>query len=326
MNVINKIERVRRTFAGLKTDRVPVMLYRHFFDQNEDNSVNDYVQWAKETDIDILLVQVDGFDGLPINNVSGSINDFCTYPEITKNHPFIQGQVDRVKRIFSELKDTAIYGLLYTPYNNIKKTAKYSFESKINIDNEFYKENKVIDNTMEFAQKCNDILLEEYYKIGIEGVMISLRNGGNEAIPSDIYRKRLLQWDEHLVSKANSYFKNNIIHYCAWYGKNDLSLWSHLESAGINWDTHVEQDPVTNEIMTITKANDYFDKNITLIAGFNNRANSLIYSNDEETIKATTKKYISEARGRKFIIGADCSIDSSISSETIRWIIEAAKI
>ena len=57
---MTKKERIQKAIRGEKTDRVPVSWYRHFPDQT-DNTVRDQVAWAKETDMDMLCVETDGY-------------------------------------------------------------------------------------------------------------------------------------------------------------------------------------------------------------------------------------------------------------------------
>jgi uroporphyrinogen decarboxylase len=322
---MNGRERVLKLFNGEKIDRVPVMLFRHFFEQNDDNSVNDYVNWAKTTGLDILLVEVDGFNGCPFVNKTGSISDLEIIPNITSSHPFIKGQVDRVKRIAELMKDdAAVYPLIYTPFNNLKKTFKYEFDNQINLSEEWKNNKEIIENAMKFAQKCNDILLDEYKKIeNISGVMISLRNGGEDSLSSDEYRSELASWDYELLGHANANFKNNIIHFCAWYGGNDLNLWKDYDYKAVSWDIHEEKVPGTNDTMSIKNARDFLKPETILIAGFDNREASLLYSDSKENIKEETKKFINEQGTSNFVVGADCSIDDNIPDKNIQWVIEA---
>lgn len=323
---MNSKLRAQYVMQGKKADRTPVMFYRHFFDLNNDNSVNDYIDWVKRTNIDILVIQVDGYDGLPIQNRTGTILDFRNVQTITSSHPFIKGQVDRVRRISESIgKEVMILAVLYTPFNNVKKTMKYTFNNVLNINEEWKNNKETIIKAMNFAEKCNYILLDEYKKIkNFDGVMISLRNGGDDAIPSDEYKKDLANYDRQLLKHANNNFKYNIVHYCGAYGANDLSLWNDYDYKCLNWDIHTEKNPVTNEDMTIEESANYFKKGTVLVGGFDNRKKGIIYSSNKESIKYETKQLIRQAKENPFIISSDCSIDYNLSDQTINWIIEAS--
>ena len=76
----------------------------------------------------MLLLQCDGNDGCPIENVSGTIEDFKHLHPIKRTHPFIAQQVDRAKRVSEALSDeVAVFGLLYTAFNNVRKSMRLDF-------------------------------------------------------------------------------------------------------------------------------------------------------------------------------------------------------
>ena len=125
---MNAKTRALNAMEGLAVDRVPVMLYRHFPEQEADNSVGAYIKWARESKVDMLLLQCDGNDGCPIENVSGTIEDFKHLHPIKRTHPFIAQQVDRAKRVSEALSDeVAVFGLLYTAFNNVRKSMRLDF-------------------------------------------------------------------------------------------------------------------------------------------------------------------------------------------------------
>lgn len=323
---ITGYERARNALMGLPVDRVPIMLYRHFYIQDNDNSVEAYIKWARDTKVDILLVQVDGYDGLPVENKTGRLSDLLDYPTIDSTHPFIRGQVDRVARISSALKhEVAVFPVIYTPFNNIKKTLKYGFNNMYTLEDIWKSNPDVVSKLMRFAQECNDLLLQEYRNTNALGVMISFRNGGTNVFTSEQYRRILRPWDIHLLKMANAKFKTNIMHICGAYGMNDISLWSKYNISAVNWDTHIEVVPESEIPLTIDNARKVFKNTNALIAGFDNRPESVLYSNEETMIKDKVTEYLNQSNQLGFILGADCSVDECISAETFRWIREACE-
>ena len=75
---MNKKERVLNALQGKPVDRVPVTFYRHFFSQ-EDNTVSANVDWVKNTGMDMICVEPDGFYALhwavSYTHLLGSIED-----------------------------------------------------------------------------------------------------------------------------------------------------------------------------------------------------------------------------------------------------------
>ena len=61
----------------------------------------------------------------------------------------------------------------------------------------------------------------------------------------------------------------------------------------------------------------------TVLGGFENTNNSLLYTGSKEEIQAEAKRLIAENGKQGIIIGADCTIPGDISSERIEWVREA---
>lgn len=324
---MNKKMRALNAMDGLAVDRIPVMLYRHYFDQNEDNNVNEYIDWTRKSGIDMLLIQVDGYDGCPIEAKTFTIEDLKNLRSISRNDKFITGQVDRAKRISEALsEEIAIFPVMYTPFNNIKKTLKYAFNNKLDIMKCWEDNKQVILDAMKYAEEANDILLDEYKRqTKVDGVMISFRNGGDDKMESEEYIKYLSEWDHRFLAHANLNFAHNITHLCGWYGGNDISLWKDYDYKTLNWDIHVEKNPINSRPLDIVEGRSYFRKDTVLMGGFDNRADTLLYSGTKEEIQLYTKELIRSVGKENFIMSSDCSIDYRIPVERIHWIIEACE-
>ena len=62
----------------------------------------------------------------------------------------------------------------------------------------------------------------------------------------------------------------------------------------------------------------------TVLGGFENGKNGLLYTGDKVAIQAETKRIIAETGTTGLVIGADCTIPSDIDEERIEWVREAA--
>lgn len=51
---MDKRTRSLRALEGADVDRPPIFLYRHFKELNDDNSVADYIQWARSSGVDMF--------------------------------------------------------------------------------------------------------------------------------------------------------------------------------------------------------------------------------------------------------------------------------
>lgn len=324
-------ERALMTMDGLMPDRVPVMFYRHFAGHPEETVAQAYVDWAIDCGIDMTVVQVDGYDGCPIDNVTGTIDDLKDLKALNKDHPFIATQVERARKASELALDRiAVFPVMYTPYNNIMKTFSHGFDYKLDMRECWADHRDVILDAMKYAEEMNDILLEEYKaKTGVDGVFISFRNGGEHAhsarLSDEEYTEYLKEYDDRLLAHANANFKYNISHFCGAFGGNNLSLWRDYDYQVLNWDVHVEKNPDNGKIMDLAEGRRYFKENTVLMGGFDNREGSIIYTGTKDEVKNYTKQLIKQAGEKRLIISSDCSIDYRIPVERIRWVVEACE-
>lgn len=316
---MNQRTRALHAMDGLEIDRVPVCLYRHFPEQDEDNSVSAYVKWAKESRVDMLIIQCDGNDGCPIENVTGTIEDFKGLSPVKRTDPFIAQQIDRAKRVSDALSDEiAVFGLLYTPFNNVRKSMRLDFNGMDML--KAWREHKdIVKDAVSFARDCNDLLMDAYKKeTGIEGVMLSFRrNHKTFQFDLDEFNAEMLPLDAQQLTHANENFDHNIMHICGDLGPNDLSIWKDLDYKTVNWDLHVEK------VTSLAQGRTFFKPGTTLMGGFDHHQGTLLYTGSKEEIQAYAKGMLESAGQQNLVISSDCSIHYSLPSERIHWVIEA---
>ena len=100
---MTKRERVLRAMDNQETDKVPVSFWFHFpLDMDlEKECVGAHLSYYKQCDIDFIKIMCDGFFDYP-NEIIPTIQkpeDWFRMKPLGENHPFIRGQVERVKQI-----------------------------------------------------------------------------------------------------------------------------------------------------------------------------------------------------------------------------------
>jgi len=100
----------------------------------------------------------------------------------------------------------------------------------------------------------------------------------------------------------------------AWFGDADKI---HIDGwQVINW-------AVGPEGISLAEGREIFGGR-TVLGGFENGKNGLLYTGDKAAIQAETKRIIAETGTTGLVIGADCTIPSDIDEERIEWVREAA--
>ena len=107
---------------------------------------------------------------------------------------------------------------------------------------------------------------------------------------------------------------------CSWTGiPNRLELWRDYEYKTVNWAVSVEEN------MDMRKGREYFKPGTTLMGGFDNRPQGVLYRGSKEEIKTYTKKQLELAGEVGTILCGDCSLQVDQSREKVRYVVEASE-
>ncbi len=316
---MNKHTRVLNAMDHKPVDRVPVTFYTHFMtpEAQKNNTVPAQIAWFEECNMDCLCIETDGYMQYPKGGEVRRLSDWKGIRNLPKDHAYFCGQVDRAKRIREGIRDGAVFYMLFTPFSTIKHT----IDSEKGIM-DFYREDKEIlaeamkvieEDTFRLADRIMD-------ETGVDGLFISLQNAGTDKFTGEEYTEYLRPWDLRLLAHANSLSEYNIIHMCSWTGiPNRLELWRDYEYKTVNWAVSVEEN------MDMRKGREYFKPGTTLMGGFDNRPQGVLYRGSEEEIKTYTKKQLELAGEVGTILCGDCSLQVDQSREKVRYVVEASE-
>ena len=126
-----------------------------------------------------------------------------------------------------------------------------------------------------------------------------------------------------MLEHANKFSDNNIMHCCGWAGaKNNLALWKDYPVKCINWAVHVED-------VSLEEGRILFGNRATL-GGMKTlwdgkHREGIIYDGTKEELQDYVREMILFHGKCGMLIGGDCTIDSTLDWERIRWIVEAAR-
>ncbi len=314
---MTKKERVLNTLRGEKTDRVPVSWYTHFPDQR-DNTVADQAAWAKQTDMDMLCVETDGYMQFDCGHTDLSDPGVLASLRPHAPHdPYIEGQVDRAKRIAEALRDgAAVTYMVFTPFSTIK----HSTGSETLVMDLLRTHPDATNHAMEVIEQDNFLLMERLSReSGIDGIFLSLQNNEIDRYTPEEYRTLLAPWDDRQIEKAKALFPFTVLHLCAWRGvPNRLEDWRRHRCQVINWACHIETD------MGLRAGRRFFHPGAVLMGGFDNRPCGILHWGSEKQIKAYTRRLLDGAGTQRLILSADCSVQGTTPPEHLRWVAEAA--
>ena len=315
---MNGKERIRNIIAGRPVDHVPTSWYQHFPDQR-DNTVADQIAWARETEMDMLCIETDGYMQFDCGHTD------LSRPEVlgalrphSPHDPYIEGQVDRARRIADGLRDgPAVTYMIFTPFSTIK----HSTGSETLVMDLLKAYPKEVRHVMQVIEEDNFCLMERLSReAGLDGIFLSLQNNEIDRYSRTEYMLELAPWDRRQIRRAAELFPFTVLHLCTWRGvPNRMSDWRGYDCEIVNWACHVEPD------LGLRSGRSFFRPEAVLMGGFDNRPGGILNWGNEKQIKACTKQLIRQAGSERLILSADCSVLGGTPAEHLRWVREAAQ-
>ena len=315
---MNKKQRILNAIQGKAVDRVPTSWYTHFPDPR-DNTVADQVAWAQETDMDMLCVETDGFMQFDCGHTD--LSDPGTLASLRPHRRtdwYIEGQVDRARRIADGLRDdAAVTYMIFTPFSTIKHSTGSEFlVMKLLRDHP-----EAVRHAMEVIEQDNFLLMERLSgEAGLDGIFLSLQNNEIDRYTREEYAALLERWDEREIAKARELFPFTVLHLCAWRGvPNRMDVWRRHNCEIVNWASHIELD------LGLYQGRRFFNARSALMGGFDNRPCGILHWGEEAQIKAYTRQLLENAGTSRLILSADCSVQKDTPAEHLRWVAEASQ-
>ena len=152
---------------------------------------------------------------------------------------------------------------------------------------------------------------------GAEGIYLSVQTPEDQIISGEDYTQYIRASEDVVLAAANALSQYNILHICGYRGhKNDVKIWQDAEAAVINW-------AVTFEPLSLEEGKQIFAGR-AVIGGFNNNPGELLDAGSKEEIEAETERLLNNAGKIGVILGADCTVPSTIDIARLNWVRQKA--
>ena len=160
--------------------------------------------------------------------------------------------------------------------------------------------------------------------IRIWGVYYCVQGAEVGRFTPEEYRSIVTPSDLYVLERANRVSDYNIMHCCGWAGaRNQLEVWRDYPVKCVNWAVYVEK-------MSLEDGR-YFFGDRACLGGFQSLHREgkthagILHNRDEHDVKEFTRETIKSFGKRGLLLGADCTVNSHIEHERIRWVVEAAR-
>lgn len=320
------MDRRERVFAAMDkkpVDRVPVGFWYHFGggDSFPADICEKHVEYVKDCNLDMIKVMCDGYFPYPFEKKPKTPEEFRALQPLGAHHPFIEGQVERAKRIMDLAgKDYPVFYNVFAPFSSLRFGAGDG-EVMAALGEDPLSVMQALDTVGYDNATLTERLIRE---AGVDGVYYCVQGGEKDRFTEEQYRTFIRPSDLYVLERAQRYSDYNILHCCGWAGDgNRMELWKDYPVKAVNWAVFVEK-------MSLAEGREFFG-NKCCVGGYESLHRSgglmntgVIHEGTKEEIQAFTRKTIADFGKTGLILGADCTIDNRIDHEHIRWVVEAA--
>lgn len=319
---MDKRTRVLNAMNKLDVDHVPVGFWFHFAGEEAvgEGCIAAHLKYYRETDLDFVKIMCDGYFPYPVPEFIKEASDWKRLEPLGKDHPFIAEQVARARRIVEEIgKERCVFYNVFAPFSSIRFGA-----GDEQVMEALRKDRNAVMHALDVIAQDNATLAEQLItEAGCDGIYYAVQGGETNRFSVAEYRKMITPSDLYVIEHANRFSDNNIIHQCGWSGnRNQLELWKDYPSKVANWAMYVEG-------MNLEEGRSFFGGR-TVLGGFETHwdehtQQGIIYTGTKEEVQRFTVETILRFGKQGLMLGGDCTVDSKLDWERIRWVVEAAR-
>ncbi len=313
---MDKKTRVLNAFNQKEVDRVPVGFWFHFLGAETKGQacIDAHLNFYNEVNPDMVKIMSDSYFVYPIEVEIKEAADWRKLKPLGPDHPFIKEQIERVKGVTDKIgNECSTFYNVFAPFSSIR------FGSSDDLVMKHLKEDpEAVMYALDVIAQDNATIAELVLTKGAcDGIYYCLQGGEEFRFSTEEYAKYITPSDLYVLEHANKFSEDNILHCCGWAGdKNRMENWQNYPAKVVNWAVYVED-------LSIVKGREFFGGK-TILGGFDNSPNAVLFSGTKEEVQAETVKIIKEFGKKGLIIGADCTLSAKIDKQRINWVIEAA--
>lgn len=313
---MNKKERVMAVIRGEKPDRTPSGFWLHFPSelQKPENVVSSHLKFFSESKTDICKVMNEAL--LRGTDEIHTPDDYKRVALSAETRESLNLQVDNIKKICDEIGDTSL--VQATIHGVVVSTHHLSLRKGFYVDNKDFffrcmKENReALTNTFDMVADELCDLSRRCIEAGVGGIYYACLGGEKDLFTEEEFHQYVEPYERRVFEAAAGAPCFNTLHICK--SGLDIARYKDLPAQVVNWAIH-ENNPSLEEGAAI-----FADK--VILGGLDDRAGVLVDGTREE-IEAETHRILKQMQGRRFILGADCTLPTEIASERIAAAVDA---
>lgn len=314
-----------RLMDGEITDRVPVSFWHHFFDKEareryeNDPPLDEFFEfnrkWKEETQPDYVKIMTDFYRKPAIDIGSGTPKDVAAL-KIIRFPEFLEGSSKitvGIRKIYGD--DTAVFMSVFSPgvilFDALKRIYKDEVYMKLA---EMMRTNpEAMNEGIARLAEASCTLVENVVGPGkADGIYFASRM---LRLPADLFVDSIGAADLRILDKAEALSPYNILHICDQDGKTaDITVYKRYPCKvfHISW---------RGEELPLDKATELLGDRV-MLGGFGMKTSDVLFTGPREAIEEETQKYLDLMKGKRFILGTDCTVPQKIDPTHLLWVAE----
>ncbi|MDD3193574.1 MAG: uroporphyrinogen decarboxylase family protein [Oscillospiraceae bacterium] len=314
---MTKKERVIAAIQGGPVDHIPSGFWLHFPETcfYGDSAVKAHLDFFRETGTDIQKIMNENL--VPCDIPIKKAADWKNLKPFSRHSPFIVNQVELIKRILEQtggegMTLATVHGIVASAWHARGGSAGYETGSSL-LAAHLREDPKAVSYGWEVLSDGLAILTEACLEAGADGIYYAALGGETYLFTDEEFETYIKPHDLKIL-KAAEKSPYNILHICK--DRLNLERYRDYPCAVVNWGVY-EQNPSLQVGAAL-----FSDK--VILGGLDDRAGVLI-DGDETQIKAAVQQVLHTMEGRRFILGADCTLPTEIAYSRIHTAVVAAK-
>ncbi len=323
---------VLETLDGKKQARIPVGFWFHFVHPETQDAFKDRTIPQQNVDghkhfftafqPDFVKLMTDGYFNYPNELIkkASSAKDLLAVEPLGKDHPWIREQVELVKKqraVFS-YNPVTFYNI-FAPSTSLKILLGGFSEAGAKKEADFIIQDKAaVKHALDvIAEDLATLAQAVISEAGADGIYLSAQNVQDSRITESIYKEVVAPSEIKILEAAKAVSPHSILHICGYEGaRNHLEWYKDYPVDIVNWAVAVEG-------VSLEEGKKIFGSR-TVLGGFGNTKDDVLYKGTEDQIKAETKRIVEKAGKDHLILGADCTVPYDIDLRHLEWVRQAA--
>lgn len=314
---MNKKERVQAAIAKRPVDHVPACFSLHFPHEiaSGEAAIQAHLDFYRQTDCDILKIMNENL--VPLIGEMHSPADWAKVPAYNRHSPFMQKQLDMIKRILDEEGDAyslaTIHGICASTIHPLEATYGYEPVRRLFVEQMRSDKQPMLDARQRIADAMSD-LAQACIEIGCDGIYYAALGAEKHFFTDEEFAEAVEPFDRQILTAIREAGGDIFLHMC----KENLNMQRYRNYQDLcdvaNWGVY--EAPFSLE-----EGRKLFP-NATIMGGLANRSGVMVNGTIPE-LQAAVRKVIDDFGTIGFILGADCTLPTEIPYDRIRAAVHA---